>query len=153
MQNQKKELECLIKVKGIDESISEFGKMGMLDSDNPDCFGCCYLSPFGFGNGAPNNYCTNPEIIRLYQEIHSIPCQNINLDSLIESDKTRIRLLFDKMALEEPMGEEYKKIKREFLDFSLELLRKGIKPESIRSIIHTYNNIRLVKEIELPKEN
>jgi len=149
MKCEGKELECLFKIKDIDASIPEFGEVGVLDPDIGACLGCAYFMSLGFGNSKSNNYCSNSETIELYREIKNKPCRHISLDNLFDPDKSKIRLLLNKMALEQTRGEEYRETKQEFLELASELCRAGIKHELIKDLIHTYNNIRLIKELAI----
>jgi len=146
-----KELECLIRIKGIDDSILEFGKMGILNSHISNCSGCISLKSLGYDNGTSNNYCIDARLLQLYNDVYSKPCRSINLDCLVEQDKKRVKSLLDKMALNKAEGEEYKNIKKEFIEIILEFLKAGVEKETIRDLVHTYNDIRSVNEAGLPK--
>jgi hypothetical protein len=149
MQGQRKELECIVQLIGIEDTISEFGEMGILErpkSENHNCSSCDYLRLFSFGKNASSCYCTNPKIINLYRNIMDKPFQHIDLDNLLKQDK-RVGELLNKIALNETQGEEYQKTKQKFLEIASKLCVEGTKPELIRGLIHLYNNIILTKEV------
>jgi len=149
MQGQRKELECIIQFIGIEDTISEFGEMGILakpKSENHHCSGCDYIRLFSLGKEVYHRYCTNPKIIEVYRQIMDKPFQHIDLDNLLKQDK-KVGELLNKIALNETRGEEYQKTKQEFLEIASKLCVDGTKPELIRGLIHLYNNIIFAKEV------